>query len=81
MSNADELRALVADIRISLGSGESPRKIVDALVRERGARRRYNCGSDHLRLAGVTASCTSENHLLDAWVRAAERRIAKETAK
>ncbi|MFB0874604.1 MULTISPECIES: hypothetical protein [unclassified Sphingobium] len=81
MSDLAELRALVADIRMSLDSGESPRKIVDALVRDRGARRRYNCGADHLRLAGVAASCTSENHLLGAWVRAAERRIGKEAAQ
>lgn len=76
------LEKLIAGIESSIASGESPRKIVDALVRDHGGRLQFTCGADELRIEGVAATCTAfGNGLLLGWVRAARRRIAKEAAK
>ena len=81
-AKSDTLGGFVAGIQSSLDAGESPCKIIDALVRDHGARLQFKGGGNELRLDGVVATCTTTDRgLLCGWMRAAERRIASELAK
>jgi len=72
----------VLAIRSSLDSGESPRKIIDALVRDHGAELKLIAGIYHLCLATITGTNKAGGDvLLHAWMHAAERQVELERAR
>ncbi len=72
------LNLLIDKIARALDAGAEHRAIVDRLIREDGARWRFAAGAYELRIAGVGASSTMREAVLDRWMQAALRRIAKE---
>jgi hypothetical protein len=78
-ARADALGALIALIHGWKADGETAGLIIGTLLYGHGAKYDFVGGACRLRLAGVTATCTaSAEGALNAWVRAAERRIARE---
>jgi hypothetical protein len=78
-AKADTLGALIVLIRGWKADGFTAGLIIDTLIYTHKAKSDFVCGAYRLRLAGVTATCTaSAERALDAWVSAAERRIARE---
>lgn len=56
-----------------------PRDELEALAAELGARLAYTCGAEQCRLLGIGASATMDRPAaIEAWARAARRRLAKE---
>ena len=77
-----QLDRLIDRIAASLGGGVEPTIILDMLIADEGARFRFNCGAYELRLAGVAGTATNgRKAALESWMRAALRRIAKESGR
>jgi len=74
----EQLDRLIDRIAASLGGGVEP----TMLIADEGARFRFSCGAYELRLAGVAGTATSgRKAALESWMRAALRRIAKESTR
>lgn len=77
-SKIAELERLIGNIE---GHGRPKDETLRYLVAHEGARTQFRAGTHEIRLAGVAGTSTScYVHALDAWVRAARRRIEKERA-
>lgn len=78
MADTVTLKALAERVGLLRGEDHATAAI-DRLVAEDGATLRFSSGTYHLRLGGIGGSCTSGGHgLLDSWLRAARRRIARQ---
>ena len=78
----EQLDRLIDRVAAMLDGGVEPQIIIDMLVADEGARYRFTCGADELRMAGVAGTSTcGPKPVLESWMRAALRRIAREAGR
>lgn len=78
----EQLDRLIDRIAAMLDGGAEPQIVIDMLVADEGARFRFSSGAYELRLAGVVGTATAgRKAVLESWMRAALRRIAREAGR